>query len=89
MLVGKSTVQMIVQKYQKLKTVKTLSDRGRKRKTSKEADELIVKKLAADRRKSSKVIRQDVATELGVTISERTTRRRLNEAGYYGQVARK
>ncbi|CAF0996437.1 unnamed protein product [Didymodactylos carnosus] len=63
--------------------------RGRKRKTSKEADELIVKKIATDRRKSSKVIRQEVATELGVTISERTTRRRLNEVGYYGQVARK
>ncbi|CAF1576369.1 unnamed protein product, partial [Didymodactylos carnosus] len=86
MLVGKLTVQMIVQKYQKLKTVKTLSGRGRKQKTSKEADELIAKKIGADRGKSSKVILQEVATELGVTISERTTRRRLIEAGYYGQV---
>ena len=42
-----------------------------------------------DRRKSSTSVKAELQTELSITISQTTIRRRAHEIGLYGRVARK
>ncbi|CAF5117444.1 unnamed protein product, partial [Rotaria sp. Silwood1] len=52
-------------------------------------DQVIINKVRQNRSKSAKTIRNELITELGVSISQRTIQYRLNEAGYRGRAARK
>ncbi|CAF3421314.1 unnamed protein product [Rotaria sp. Silwood2] len=85
----KSTVQSTVNKYKKMKTVKTIADRGRKRKTTHTVDQVIINKIRQNRGISAKAIQNELLNDLGVSISERTIQYLLNEGGYRGRVARK
>ena len=63
--------------------------RGRKRKTTIHTDRIIQRKIKTDRRKSSTSVKTELQTELNITISETTIRRRAHEISLYGCVARK
>ncbi|CAF5223009.1 unnamed protein product, partial [Rotaria magnacalcarata] len=52
-------------------------------------DRVIQRKVKVDRRKSASSVKIDIESELGITISEQTVRRRLHEIGLKGRVARK
>ena len=52
-------------------------------------DRIIQRKVKVDRRKSASSVKIDIESELGITISERTVRRRLHEIGLKGSVTRK
>ena len=69
--------------------MQNLKGRGRKRKTTIRVDRLIQRKLKCDRRKSSRMMKVELEQHLGVSISERTIKRRANERGLFGRVARK
>ena len=69
--------------------MQNLNGHGRKRKTRIGVDRLIERKLKCDRRKSSRMMKVELEQHLGVSISERTIKRRANECGLFGRVARK
>ena len=68
---------------------KNITGRGRKRKTSLHLDRIIQRKVKVDRRKSASSVKIDTESQLGITISEQTVRRRLHEIGLKGRVTRK
>ena len=57
---------------------------GRKRKTSKREDSVVVRKSKSNRFKTAPQIKAEMQIEHGVNISVSTTRRRLREAGLKG-----
>ena len=61
----------------------------RQRKTSMHLDRIIQRKVKVDRRKSASSVKIDIESELGITISEQTVRRRLHEIGLKGRVTPK
>ncbi|CAF2146558.1 unnamed protein product [Rotaria magnacalcarata] len=87
--IAKSTVHSIVNIYQITTTVKTIPGRGRKIKTTHIIDQVIINKIRSNRRKSAKVIQNELINDLGISISERTIQYHLNESGYRGRVVRK
>ena len=88
-IIPRTSVQKIIQKYKTTKCMQNLKGRGRKRKTTIRVDRLIERKLKCDRRKSSRMMKVELEQHLGVSISERTIKRRANECGLFGRVARK
>ena len=52
-------------------------------------DRIIQRKVKVDRRKSASSVKIGIESELGITISEQTVRRRLHEIGLKGRVTRK
>ena len=52
-------------------------------------DRIIQRKVKVDRRKSASSVKIDIESELGITISEQTVRRRLHEIGLKGRVTPK
>ena len=66
-----------------------MTGRGRKRKTTIHTDRITQLKIKTDRRKSSTSVKVELQTEINITISETTIRRRAHEIGLYGRVARK
>ena len=60
-----------------------------KTKNNNSTDRIIQRKIKTDRRKSLISIKPELQTELDITISETTIRRRAHEIGLYGRVARK
>ena len=52
-------------------------------------DRIIQRKVKVDRRKSASSVKIDIESELRITISEQTVRRRLHEIGLKGRVTRK
>ena len=85
LIIPRTSLYYIIDKYKKTKCVQNIIGRGRKRKTTVYLDRAIQRKIKADRRKSA----SSVKAEFGIIISEQTVRRRLHEAGFKGRVARK
>lgn len=88
-LIPRSTVQYIIEKYKKTKCIANLSGRGRKRKTTAAVDRIIQRKIKVDRRKSASAVKSEIEKELSVSLHANTVRNRLHEIGFYGRVARK
>ena len=88
-VIPRNSVHYIITKYKKTKCIGNIIGRGRKRKTSMHLDRVIQRKVKVDRRKSASSVKIDIESELGITISEQTVRRRLHEIGLKGRVARK
>ncbi len=89
MRTAKSTVQAIVDKFKKVKTFKTLPGRGRRRKERMLLIRSLSTKCVPIVKKPIKIIHKELIDELTISLSERTIRCRLNEAGFRGPVARK
>ena len=89
MIILRNSVHYIITKYKKTKYLENIIGRGRKRKTSMHLDRIIQRKVKVDRRKSASFVKIDIESELGITISEQTVRRRLHEIGLKGRVTRK
>lgn len=85
----KSTVQSIIEKYQKIESVSNIPGRGRKRATTEREDRIIGRKMLQDRKKSAGSIAAEIGQELSVQVSPATIRNRLREAEYHGRIARK
>ena len=89
MIILRNLVHYIITKYKKPKCIENIIGRGRKRKTSMHLDRIIQRKVKVDRRKSASSVKIDIESELGITISEQTVRRRLHEIGLKRRVTRK
>ena len=79
----------ILKKQRLTESVKDLKIPGRKRKTTKREDRIIVRKSKSNRYKTAPEIKADMQIEHGVSISTSTTQRRLREAGLNGRKPRK
>ena len=88
-LIPRSSVKYMITKYKSMKYIGNIIGRGRKRKATIHTDRIIQRKIKTDRRKSSTSVKAELQTELNITISETTIRRRAHEIGLYGRVARK
>ena len=89
MIIPRNLVHYIITKYKKTKCIENIIGRGRKRNTSMHLDRIIQRKVKVDRRKSASSVKIDIESELGITISEQTVRRRLHEIDLKGRVTRK
>ena len=89
MIIPRNSVHYIIMKYKKTKCIENIIGRGRKRKTSMHLDRIIQRKVKVDRRKSASSVKIDIESELGITISQQTVRRRLHEIGLKGRVTPK
>ena len=89
MIIPRNSVHYIITKYKKTKCIENIIGRGRKHKTSMHLDRITQRKVKVDRRKSASSVKIDIESELGITISEQTVRRRLQEIGLKGRVTRK
>ena len=89
LIISRTSVHYIIDKYKKTKCVQNIIGRGRKRKITICLDRAIQRRIKADRRKSASSVKAVVETEFGIIISEQTARCRLHEAGFKGRVARK
>ena len=88
-LLSRSTVQSIIQKYKNTKCIGNLLGRGGKRKTMATTDRLIQRKLKLDHRKSARTIIFEFEKDLGILINESTVKGRAHEVGLFGRAARK
>jgi transposase len=87
-LVPVATIQSIIRKYKKVKTVKNLVGRGRKPKVSPKLARKIVREASNNPRTTTKVIRNNLR-ESGIDVSRQTVQRALNKAGLHGRRPRK
>jgi transposase len=83
--VDHGTISRIYGKSKAGKGVKRISGSGRPRKTSERQDRAMVKKAKKDPKKTAVDVMREVNEEIGLDISKRTARRRLNEAGLFGR----
>ncbi len=81
MNIARSTAQEIVKKHRETGTVKDRKGRGRKKATTKREDRAIIKGALKDRRKTSKILANELRETCDIKISDRTVRRRLLENG--------
>lgn len=87
---SKTMVFNAVRHFQKYKTVENVRRKRRTRKTTRRTDAAIVRLSKKNSRLGSNQIRQElIAGTNEFNVSARTVRRRLNEAGLFGRVARK
>ena len=89
LIIPRTSVHYIIDKYKKTECLQNIIDRDRKRKTTVYFDRAIHRIIKADRRKSASSVTAVIETEFGIIISEQMVRRRLHEAGFKGRVARK
>ena len=89
LIIPRTSVHYIIDKYKKTKCVQNIIGRDRKRKTTVYLDRAIQRKIKADRRKLASSVKTVIETEFGIIISEQTVRRRLHEVGFKSRVARK
>ena len=89
MIIPRNSVHYIITKYKKTKCIENILGRDRKRKTSMYLDRIIQRKVKVDRRKSASSVKIDIESELEITISEQTVRRRLHEIGLKERVTGK
>ena len=89
MLIPRSRINSIINKYKKTKCIGNTLGRGRKLKTSANVDRIIQHKIKADRQKSAPSVKVELQSEHGITISGQTVRQRLHEVGLFDPVARK
>ena len=76
LIIPRTLVHYIIDKYKKPKCVQNIIGRGRKCKTTVYLGQVIQRKIKADRRKPA----SPVKAVFGIIISEQTVRRRLHEA---------
>ena len=88
LIIPRTSVHYIIDKYNKTKCVQNIIGRGRKRKATGYLDRTVQRKIKADRRKSASSVKAVIETEFGIIISEQTVRRGLHEAGFKSRVAR-
>ncbi|CAF3477028.1 unnamed protein product [Rotaria socialis] len=88
-LIPRTSVHYMIQKYKSTKCIGNIIGRGRKRKTTSHTDRNVQRKIKADRRLSSTSIKAQLQTELKLTISEATIRRRAREICLYGRCSEK
>ena len=86
-LIPRSSVNYMITKYKSMKCIGNMIGRDRKRKTTIHTDRIVQHKVKIDRRKSSTSVKAELQTQLNITISETTIRRRAHEIGLYGCVA--
>ena len=89
LIIRRTSVHYIIDKYKKTKYVQNIIGQGRKRKTTVYLDRAIQRKTKAGRRKSASSLKAVIETEFRINISEQTVHRRLHEAGFEGHIARK
>ena len=89
LIIPRTSVHYIIDKYKKIKCLQNIISRGQKRKTTGYHDRAIQRKIKADRRRSASFVKAVIETEFEIIISKQTVRRRLHEAGFKGCVARK
>ena len=87
MLLPRTFVQNMINKYVANKSLDNLAGRRRKWEATIRADRLIERKLKYDRRKPSRIVKAELEQELRVQISERTIKRQANKHGLFGSVA--
>ena len=85
LLISRNTVHCMIAKYKSTKYIGNLTGRRQKQMTTAHLDRVIQRKIKTNRQKSALVVK----TELNITVSESTIRRRAHEIGLYGRVARK
>lgn len=88
-LIPRTSVHYMITKYKSTKCIGNIISRGRKRKTETHVDRTIQRKIKVNRRISASTVKAELQTELNITISESTIRRRAHEIGLYGRIARK
>lgn len=86
--IPEATVKNIIKLYNDTGDIKRRDGSGRKRKTTKREDNIIVNASKKDPFKSAKTISQEVATDHDIHVSDDTVNRRLNEAGLPSYIAR-
>lgn len=84
--VSPNTVRLTIQKYQEQGTIDDSPRSGRPRITSSRTDALIVRSMKAEPFQSVKQLNESISQD--IRPSERTTNRRLHEAGLSGRRAR-
>ena len=89
LIIRRTSVHYIIDKYTKIKCAQNIIGRGRKGKTTVHPHPAIQRKIKADRRKSASSVKAVIESEFGIIISEQTVHRRLHEAGFMDRVARK
>ena len=85
LIIPRTSVHYIIDKYKKTKCLQNIIGQGRKRQITVYLHRAIQRKIKADRRKSA----SSVKVEFGIIISEQTVRRRLHEAGFKDRVVEK
>ena len=88
-LIPPSCAHYMIKKYKLTKSIGKFIGRDRKRKTTAQIDRIIQHEIKANRRKSSTSIKAELQTEINITISESTIRRRTNKISLHGCLARK
>ena len=88
MLIRHTSVPYIIAKHKFTKCIGNISGRGRKRKIVIRVDRCIRRKIMANRRISSSQIKAAFQSDLNVAVSESTVKRRADEAGLFGRLAR-
>ena len=88
-LIPPSCINYMIKKYKLTKCIGNIIGQCRKRKITAQTDRTIQRKIKANRRILSTSIKAQLQTEINITISESTIRRRANEIGLHDRVARK
>lgn len=83
--VSRGAVEQIRRKFQSTGSVVDRIGRGRKRATSKREDMKIIREV----KKNPKITVREIQENIYLTVSDRTVRRRLNEANLHSRFARK
>ena len=81
MRILRSSINFIITKHKKTKCMGKILGRGRELKASANVDQIIQRKIKADRRKSAPSVKVELQSEHGIIISEHTVCRRLHEVG--------
>ena len=82
--IGKSTVQVLINKWKVTSTLKDKPCAGRPRKTTNRFDKMIKRKAAADVKKNAAIIARELRDENLADISQSTVSCRLGEVGLFG-----
>ena len=87
-LLSRSTVEYMVDKYKSTKCISHVFGHGRKRKRA-TTDRLIQRKLKLVRRKLASMVKVEVENERIILLHVDIIRKRESEVGLFGRVARK
>ena len=87
--ISQSTVQRIVKKHKEMCSVEDRKGRGRKRITTSRVDRLIVKESLKARRKTSRVLANELRNDHNTIVSSRTVRRLVGSGLKYCRAKKK
>lgn len=85
---SRQTVYYQINKYKKNKSIKNRARSGRPRKTNELCDRIILRQFKKNSLKTPRSVSNDLFLDYGIEISDRTIRRRLQEANYGTYIAR-